>query len=120
MRAHAEFVAVGFVVSRVSASGSGKNGDITESITTPGWGTPPGDYWDARYETGETGIRARSRESPMSAGARQRGFCNAIDPFHTWRYTVASDDQSFQLSSVGADPSKTRQLGLEGTWTRFS
>jgi hypothetical protein len=56
----------------------------------------------------------------MSAGARQRGFCNAIDPFHTWRYTVASDDQSFQLSSVGADPSKTRQLGLEGTWTRFS
>jgi hypothetical protein len=97
------------------------HGDITESIATLGWGTPPGDYWDARYESGGKVVFGPGVVNPhMSAGARQGGFCNAIDPFHTWMYTVASDDQSFQLSPAGNDPCKTRQLGLEGTWTRAS
>lgn len=96
-----------------------KNGDITDSITILGWGTPPGDYWDARYKSGGRVVFGPELILPrMSAGARQGGFCNAIDPLHTWTYTVASDDQSFQLNPVGKDPCSYRQNGLEGTWTR--
>jgi len=96
-----------------------KNGDITDSITILGWGTPPGDYWDARYEAGGKVVFGPEVVNPhMSAGARLGGFCNSIDPLHTWTYTVASDDQSFQLNPVGKDPCPDRQHGLEGTWTR--
>jgi hypothetical protein len=108
----------------VSPSGCGpgfcdKNGDITESITILGWGTPPGDYWDARYKSGGKLVFGPWVVNPqMSAGARLGGFCNGIDPFHTWSYTVAPDGKSFQLNPVGKDPCSDRQNGLEGTWTR--
>jgi hypothetical protein len=109
----------------VEAGGCGpgfcdKNGDITKLITTLGWGsTPPGDDWDARYEDGGRVMFGPWVVNPrMSAGARLGGFCNGVDPFHTWTYTVAADDQSFQLHPLGTDPWPDRQHGLEGTWTR--
>jgi hypothetical protein len=96
-----------------------KNGDITTSITILGWGTPPGDYWDARYLPGGKIVFGPEEALPhMSAGARLGGFCNSIDPLYTWTYTVAADDQSFQLHPIGKDPCPDRQHGLEGTWTR--
>jgi hypothetical protein len=96
-----------------------KNDDVTESIMKLGWGTPPGDFWDARYESGGRVVFGPYVVNPhMSAGARTGGFCNGIDPLHTWTSTVASDDLSFQLQPVGKDPCSYRQNGLEGTWTR--
>lgn len=97
-----------------------KNGDVKTSITTLGWGTPPGDYWDARYESGGRVVFGPEVVNPkMSEGARLGGFCNGVDPLHTWTYAIASDDQSLQLHSIGKDPCQYRQHGLEGTWTRL-
>lgn len=91
---------------------------ITLSITTLGWGSPR-DKFDARYEAGGKIVFGPLVVFPqMSPGARLGGFCNGIDPLHTWTYTAAADDQSFQLQPVGKDPCPDRQQGLQGTWTR--
>lgn len=96
-----------------------KNGDHSASITILGWGTPPGDFWDARYESGTRVVFGPWLILPhMSAGARLGGFCNGIDPYHAWTYTIASDDQSFQVHPIGTDSCPDRQNLLEGTWTR--
>jgi hypothetical protein len=92
---------------------------VTISITILGWGTPPGDFWDARYEPGRKIVFGPEEALPhMTPGARLGGFCNSIDPLHTWTYTVAADDKSFNLQPVSVDPCPDRQNGLQGTFTR--
>ena len=99
-----------------------RNHNETVSISTTGWGFTPHattDKWDARYLPDTKVVFGPLVVLPgMSPGQRQGGFCNGIDPFHTWTYTVASDDNSFQLQPVGKDPCPDRQHGLEGAWTR--
>jgi hypothetical protein len=90
----------------------------TDSITTLGWGSPR-DKFDARYLSGGRIVFGPLVVFPqMSPSARLGGFCNGIDPLHTWTYSVASDDKSFELHPVGTDPCPDRQHGLEGSWTR--
>lgn len=99
-----------------------KHGDVTVSISTTGWGLTPHattDKWDARYLSGSRVVFGPIVVLPhMSAGQRLGGFCNGLDPLHTWTYAVAADGQSFQLHPVGKDPCSDRQHGLDGTWTR--
>lgn len=90
----------------------------TLSITIIGWGSP-GDRIDARYLASGRIVFGPEVVTPhMTPGARLGGYCNGVDPLHTWTYSVASDDNSFELQSVGTDPCPDRQQGLQGTWTR--
>jgi hypothetical protein len=103
------------------ACGPCRNHQETVTTTAAGWGFRPGhDKFDADYLPGGRVVFGPWVVMPgMSAGARLGGFCNGVDPFHTWRYTVAADKRSFELHPVGTDPCPDRQQLLEGTWTRL-